>query len=226
MKKFLDVFLGSVSKPNPLIRFAWISEDYEPDEKSEIVAIRGEPSEQGTLKLYFDSAIKTEIDAIFNAVKNRGKRINQERPFKFGFGAQTAYWHYLNFFQKRSKFRFSYDDPFGSYYNRPYDFRIFFPKLAFWLEIKSQIPNMSMCRYFISPYYRYPEYVVCVRVLNEEMTNYEIYGFCTGEDVQKIPHGAYHEIPVDREHFRLYSEFHTKILKLPMIEKFDNEHYV
>jgi hypothetical protein len=90
---------------------------------------------------------------------------------------------------------------------------------------------MKYSRYYASQYYEYPEYVVCVRVLNEEMTNYEIYGFCTGSDVQKIPRETVcglpcHQIPVTREYFKPYSDFHKTILKLPMVERFDNEHYV
>jgi hypothetical protein len=63
------------------------------------------------------------------------------------------------------------------------------------------------------------------------MTNYELYGFCTGSDVKKVPLGIVcgfpcHEIPVTREHFKPYSEFHKTILKLPMVERFDADHYV
>ena len=229
MKKLLDVFLGSLSTANPLKRFTWISE--RPSVSSDVHPIRGDFVEDGTIKLYFDSAIITEIDAVALALNNRGKQPPCRRPCKFGFGAQYSFYHYLNYFSERSKFRFRYDDPFGSRFNLPADFRIFFPKLAFWLEIKSTFPNMSYCRYFVSKHNEYPEYAVCVRVLNEEMTNYELYGFCTGSDVQKIPSKLVygcpcHEIPVTREFFKPYSDFHKTILELPMVERFDNNHYV
>jgi hypothetical protein len=229
MKRNLDIFEGSLSIANPLNRFAWISEP----EKTEtnVVKIHAEFAEDGVLRLFFDNAIITEIDAVALALNNRGKDPPCRRPCKFGMGAQFAYFHYLNFFSEQSKFRFRYDDPFGSRYNLPADFRIFFPKLAFWLEVKSSFPNMKYSRYFTSKYNEYPEYVVCVRVLNEEMTSYELYGFCTGSDVQKIPSKVVygcpcHEIPVTREFFKPYTEFHKTILKLPFLEKFDNDHYV
>jgi hypothetical protein len=231
MKTLLDLFLGSLSRANPLKRFAWISEPEEIETKgrNRIREIKGEFAEDGVLRLSFDTGIRTEIEAVSFALKNRNYPC--ERPCQFGFGAQYAFFHYLNYFSEFSKFRFRYDDVFGSRFNLPADFRIFFPKLAFWLEIKSTFPNMSYCRYFVSKHNEYPEYAVCVRVLNEEMTNYEIYGFCTGSDVQKIPREIVcgfpcHEIPVTREYFKPYSDFHKTVLKLPMVEKFDNEHYV
>jgi len=225
MKKLLDLFLGSLSRANPLKRFKWIRD------VSKVVKIDGTMTEDGTIKLYFDNAIITEIQAVALALNNRGKDPPCTRPCQFGYGAQYAFYHYLNYFSEQSKFRFRYDDVFGSRFNLPADFRIFFPKLAFWLEVKSNFPNMKYSRYFTSQYYQYPEYVVCVRVLNEEMTNYEIYGFCKGSDVQKIPTKLVlgypcHEIKVTREFFTPYSEFHKTILKLPLVEKFDNEHYV
>lgn len=63
------------------------------------------------------------------------------------------------------------------------------------------------------------------------MLNYEIYGYCTGFHVQQIEHKIRHgkpcyEIPLNREHFKPYSDFHRTILKLPYIEEFDNEHYM
>ena len=229
MKKLLDIFMGSLSTANPLKRFAWIAKH--DDGSSDVKKIRGGFVEDGVLRLSFDNAIRTEIEAVALVLNNRGRQRPCERPCQFGFGAQYAFYHYLNYFAEFSKFRFQYDDPFGSRFNLPADFRIFFPKLAFWLEIKSTFPNMSYCRYFTSKYYDYPDHVVCVRVLNEEMTIYELYGFCSGSDVQKIPCNFVcgmkcHEIPVTREFFKPYSEFHKTILKLPMIEKFDNEHYV
>jgi len=225
MKTSLDLFLGSLSTANPLKRFKWIRDP------REVLKIEGTMTEDGTIKLYFDNAIITEIQAVALALNNRGKIPPCARPCQFGYGAQYAFYHYLNYFSEDSKFRFKYDDVFGSRFNLPADFRIFFPESEFWLEVKSNFPNMTYSRYFVSKYYQYPEYVVCVRILNEEMTNYEIYGFCTGSDVKKIPRETVcglpcHQIPVTREFFKPYSDFHKTILKLPMVETFDSEHYV
>lgn len=227
MKKLLDIFLGSVSTPNPLKRFAWISE--QPSVSSDVKKIRGGFAEDGVLRLSFDNGIRTEIEAVSIALKNRNYPC--KRPCMFGFGAQYAFYHYLNYFASRAKFRFEHDDVFGSGYNLTSDFHIFFPKSSFWLEIKSVPPTYSNCHYYAPMWGTYPDYATVVRCLDEEMQNYEVYGYCTGEEVQKVPSkpaykNVYHEMPTTREFFKPYSEFHNTILKLPMLERFDNEHYV
>jgi len=92
MKTLLDLFLGSLSTANPLKRFKWIRDP------SEVVKIEGEMTEDGTIKLYFDSAIITEIDAVALALNNRGKQPPCRRPCKFGFGAQYSFYHYSQLF--------------------------------------------------------------------------------------------------------------------------------
>jgi hypothetical protein len=128
-----------------------------------------------------------------------------------------------------SKFRFRYDCVYGSAYGLPYDFHIFFPTHHYFVEVKTVPPNMSYCRYYKSTRYSFPDYVVCVKALDEEMLNYELYGYCKGSHVQalelKTVHGSScYEIPVNRDHFNSYIEFHKSILNLPYLEKFDTEH--
>jgi len=226
MKKLLDIFLGSVSTPNPLKRFKWQSEPIKP---SDVHPIHGDFAEDGVLRLSFDNGIRTEIEAVSIALKNRNYPC--KRPCMFGFGAQYAFYHYLNYFASRAKFRFEHDDVFGSGYNLTSDFHIFFPNRSFWLEIKSVPPTYSNCHYYAPMYGTYPDYATVIRCLDEEMQNYEVYGYCTGEEVQKVPskpayQNVYHEMPTTREYFKPYSDFHKTILKLPMVERFDNEHYV
>ena len=226
MKKLLDIFEGSLSRENPLRQFAWISDPQKPIRG--IDTIHGKFTEEGTLRLSFDTGIRTETQAVAQSLINRGSKC--DRPCQFGFGAQYAFYHYLNFFASHAKFRFEHDDVFGSGYNLTSDFHIFFPKRSFWLEIKSVPPTYSNCHYYAPMWNTYPDYATVIRCLDEEMQNYEVYGYCTGEDVQKvIPKPAYknvyHEMPTTRAFFRPYSEFHTKILKLPLLERFDNEHY-
>jgi len=147
----------------------------------------------------------------------------------FGFGSQYAFNHYLNYFVKHSKFRFQYDDVFSSEFSLPSDFRIFFPNQAFWVEVKSTPPNLSYCRYYKSKRdpNPYPDYCVVVKALDEEMLNYEVYGYCKGSHVQGVKPkdkgiSVVHEIPLNRHYFRPYSDFHEDIARA----KFDDEHYV
>ena len=220
--------MGSLSQANPLKRFKWVTE---PEfDLEEVKAVKGEFVESGSLFLSFDVGIQMEIEGVRHSLINRGKSCG--RPCQFGYGSQYSYWHYLNYFSEVSPFRFQYDCVFGSSYNKPADFRIFFPDYAFWLEVKSVPPTMDYCRYYVTQKnYTYPEWVVCIKCLDEEMLNYEVYGFCSGSHVQDISpeliHGfTCHQIPVNREHFKPYSDFHENILKLPLVESFDNEHYV
>jgi len=225
---FLKLFKGSLSQANPLKRFKWVSE---PESSLKTVkAVKGEFFPSGVLRLIFEIGIRMEIEGVRHTLINEGKECG--RPCQFGYGSQYAYWHYLNYFSEFSSFRFQYDCVFGSSYNKPADFRIFFPDYDFWLEVKSAPPNMECCRYFVTQKnYSYPEWVVCVKCLDEEMLKYEIYGFCSGSHVQEISreliHGfPCHQIPLNREHFKSYNDFHENILKLPYVENFDNDHYV
>jgi hypothetical protein len=223
---FLNDFLGSLSPANPLKRFKWVSDELA---LKTVKPIKGEWVENGSLLLSFDIGIREEINGVRITLKNRGKPC--KRPCEFGYGAQYSYYHYLNFYSDVSPFRFQYDCVFGSRFNKPADFRIFFPDYAFWLEVKSVPPTYSNCRYFKNQFTPYPDYVVCIKCLDEEMLNYEVYGFCTGSDVQKVKpkigsEFLCHEIPANREHFKPYSDFHKNVLKLPYMETFDNDHYV
>lgn len=223
---FLSIFKGSLSKANPLKRFTWASA---PQSMSIVKPIKGECEASGVLHLSFDGALRTEIEGVRTALMNRGKSCN--KPCMFGYGGQYAYYHYLNYFMEHSKFRFRYDCVYGSAYGLPHDFRIFFPTHRFWIEVKTSPPNMSYCRYYKIDPNPFPEWVVYVKALDEEMLNYELYGYCEGLHVQtferKLRYGKpCYEIPANRDHFNPYIEFHNSILRLPYLEKFDTEHYV
>jgi len=224
---FLEIFMGSLSTANPLRSYEWRLGNID-FPSSKVLPIRTEWYGD-VLSLNFDVGIKSEIDGVADALKKRGKKC--ERACQFGYGSQYAFYHYLNLNCERANFVFQYDDVFSSRYCLPWDFRIRFPTYAFTLEIKSVPPKMSNCRYYVNPYYSLPDHVVCVNCKDEDMLSYELYGWCLGSDVTrlkptKLRGKTFFEIPVNRLYFKPYFDFHTEKLKLPYIERFDNEHYV
>jgi len=236
----LEIFKGSLSKVTPLNAFRWIKEPKPIQPQTRIRSDRVEKirlmkyftglfKDSGVLYLAFDVGIRGQIEGVRLSLLNRGKQCG--RPAQFGYGGQYSFYHYLNYFMAFSEFRFQHDCVFGSAFNLPYDFRIFFPKHKFSLEVKTSLPKMAYCRYYKTDPNPFPDWVVCVRALDEQMLTYELYGYCTGSDVQKIEPklikgSTCYEIPIDRDHFKPYNNFHTKILRLPMLEKFDNNHYI
>lgn len=192
--------------------------------------MRGEFNDE-TLFLSFDSGILRLVEAIPFMFKDRKKTWRDY--YRFGWAGQYAYTDYLNFFSLKSKFQYRFDNAFSTSYNLLADVHIHFliPKeYDFWVEIKTALPKRESVRYFLNPYNPYPEYVVCVKALNEHPTEFEFYGYCHGSDVKKLDliklkGYSCHEIPLDRNHFKPYSIFHEKILKLPFLESFNDEHY-
>lgn len=233
---FLELWKGSHRKANPLIKYAWVSDPITKVEKVERKRSLYLPYliaywKSGVLRLLFDSGIINEISGIVRSLKDRNRSCG--KPCQFGFGGQSAFYHYLNYFTEFSSFRFQYDSVFSSKYSLPFDFRLFFPDHNFTVEIKTSLPNMKTCNYYksVKDPNPYPDYCVSIKALDESMRFYEVYGYCSGLDVQKVNptlnRRGYlvHPIPLNRKHFIDYAAFHQEVLDLPF-GKFNTEHYI
>jgi len=187
----------------------------------------GQMRESGVIHLAFDVGLLNEIEAIARTLKDRRNQ-TVTKPQKFGWGGQLSFDYYLNFFAEYSKFTFKSDRCLGTRYPKPYDFLIkFMDGTSFKVEIKTAPYLSRRLSYFKRREQSYPDYVVCVVSLNEEMTKYELYGWALGIEIKKhkstIRYGKKcHRIPINRANFNYYSFFHKKILRLPYLEKFSD----
>jgi hypothetical protein len=223
------------SRKNPLKSFKWISlPEFKPIPSKllslePIKSMKGQALQSGVLRLTFDIGIIMKIEAIAQTLQHRRKR-KLSRNEKFGWGGQFAFHHYLDFFVDWSPFRFQPDDPFSSRFSKPADF-VIFPDWAkcFSIEIKTAPPNSSKIHYFKNDPNPYPNYFVAVEAVS--MNVYEVFGYMLGSEVEKSKSTLYrglttHSFYLNHEVFRPYSDFHQNVLRLPLLDEFDNEHYV
>ena len=257
MKPNSNSQMGSHSQANPLKTLKWLFrpkpspktiETLKPIRKNSVLspsihetlnpielkkALMGEMTDEhhGVLRLSFDIGIQNEIDSIARTLKDRYGR-ETSTPKKMGIGGQRAFSHYLNFFSPHASFTVQECRFQSSPKPKPYDFLIGFiyskhEKGFFKIEVKTSPHGYGHLNYYKQFGTPYPNYVVAIKSLNEEMTKYELYGYTLGTKVKAHKSRPQfgkrlHAMALNRTNFDYYSYFHSYVLGLPFKEKFSD----
>jgi len=232
--------MGSHRKANPLKAIKWLFQPKRTPKPFQLrtpnvrkrfknpKALKGEMPKCGVVRLSFDIGIRNEIDAIAQTLKDRrNQRIRN--PMKMGWGGQIAFSYYLNFFSEYSNFTVKEDKPQASPIPKTFDFLIGHKGESDTrfetIEVKTSPHGSRALNYYQAFNKEYPDYVVVVRCLKEDMTEYELYGWTSGSKVEAHEfktawNKKCHSMALNRTNFDYYSYFHERILGLPFKEKF------